>query len=89
MHLTVTQELVAQLTSYDLEGGLHLFDLKPTWKDSKFILFPINLKYINKKEVTLECKLVNYRFVNQQDYKRIKSIFRLMYLTRKLHGESN
>ncbi len=84
MELTVTQELVAELSTFDIEGGVNLFDIKPTWKDSKFILYPINLQYINQQEVTLECKFVNYRFVNQQDYKRIKSIFRLMYLTKKL-----
>jgi hypothetical protein len=84
MQKTVSQELVANLTQFDLEGGMNLFDVKPSWKDNKFILYPIRLQHINLTEVTLEVQIVNYRFVNQQDYKRIKGIFRLMYLTDKV-----
>lgn len=84
MQLSVSQELVSNLTVFDMEGGMHLFDVKPSWKDSKFILYPIRLQHINLIEVTLEVQKVNYRFVNQQDYKRIKGIFRLMYLTGKV-----
>ncbi len=84
MQLSVSQELVANLTVFDREGGMNLFDVKPTWKDSKFILYPIRLQHINLSEVTLEYQNVNYRFINQLDYKRIKSIFRLMYLTNKV-----
>ena len=84
MQLSVSQELIANLTKFDLEGGMYLFDVKPSWKDSKFILYPIRLQYINLTEVKLEVQKVNYRFVNQQDYKRVKGIFRLMYLTDKV-----
>ena len=80
MQLSVSQELVSNLTVFDMEGGMNLFAVKPSWKDSKFILYPIRLQHINLIEVTLEVQKVNYRFVNQQDYKRIKGIFRLMYL---------
>ena len=86
MQLSVSQELVAKLTQFDLEGGMYLFDVKPSWKDRKFILYPIRLQHITKSEVTLEVQEINYRFVNQQDYKRIKGIFRLMYLTRKVEN---
>jgi hypothetical protein len=84
MQLSVSQELVAKLTCFDLEGGMHLFDVKPAWKYSKFILYPIRLQHINLLVVTLEERNINYRFVNQKDYKRIKGIFRLMYLTNKI-----
>jgi hypothetical protein len=84
MQLSVSQELVSNLTVFDMEGGMNLFAVKPTWKDSKFILYPIRLQHINLTEVTLEVQKVNYRFVNQQDYKRIKGIFRLMYLTDRI-----
>lgn len=84
MQLSVSQELIANLTQFDLNGGMYLFDLKPTWKDSKFVLYPIRLQHINLIEVILEVQQVNYRFVNQQDYKRIKSVFRLMYLIDKV-----
>ena len=86
MQMSVSQELVAKLTVFDIEGGMHLFDVKPTRKDCKFVLYPIRLQYINLVEVTLEVRGVNYRFVNQQDYKPIKEIFRLMYLTGKIIG---
>ena len=81
MQLSVSQELVSNLTVFDMEGGMHLFDVKPSWKDSKFILYPIRLQHINLIEVTLILQKMNYRFVNQKDYKQIKEIFRLMYLT--------
>ena len=84
MQLSVSQELVSNLTVFDMEGGMNLFAVKPSWKDSKFILYPIRLQHINLIEVTLEVQKVNYRFVNQQDYKRIKGIFRLMYLTDRI-----
>jgi hypothetical protein len=84
MQLSLSQELVANLTVFDIAGGMNLFDVKPSWKDSKFILYPIRLQQIDKYEVTLEVQKVNYRFMNQQDYKRIKGIFRLMYLTEKV-----
>jgi hypothetical protein len=47
-------------------------------------LYPIRLQHINLLVVTLEERNINYRFVNQKDYKRIKGIFRLMYLTNKI-----
>ncbi len=81
MQKTVSQELVANLTQFDLEGGMFLFDVKPSWKSDKLLLYPIRLQHINLIEVTLVLQKMNYRFVNQKDYKQIKEIFRLMYLT--------
>ena len=72
MQLSESQELVSNLNVFDMEGGMHLFDVKPSWKDSKFILYPIRLQHINLIEVTFEVQKVNYRVVNQKDYKRIK-----------------
>jgi hypothetical protein len=84
MELSILKELVAQITTFDLEGGVNLFSIKPTWIDSKFIPYPVNLKYINKVESTMETTSMKYYFVQQQDYIRIKSIFRLIYLTEKV-----
>lgn len=86
MQLSVSQELVAKLTCFDLKGGMHLFDVKPDLKDCKFILYPIRLQHINLSLVTLEERNINYRFINQQDYKRIKGIFRLLYLTNRINN---
>jgi hypothetical protein len=84
MELSILKELVAQITTFDLEGGVNLFSIKPTWIDTKFIAYPVSLKFINKVETTLETKTMKYYFVQQNDYVRIKSIFRLMYLTEKV-----
>ena len=84
MELPILKELVEQITTFDLEGGVNLFSIKPTWIDTKFIAYPVNLKFINKVETTLETKTMKYYFVQQNDYVRIKSIFRLMYLTEKV-----
>ena len=41
---------------------------------------------VTKVESTLETTTMKYHFVQQDDYVRIKSIFRLMYLTEKMTG---
>jgi len=84
MDISIAKEIVNKLTTYDLDGGKYLFDVKPNWKDAKFILYPVNLKEITQKEKVINFQSIHCHFVNQVDYKKIKSIFRLMYFTNKL-----
>jgi hypothetical protein len=84
MEFPVNQELISQLDAYTLAGGLSLFDLRPEWKDSKFILYPYQIKQINNKESILYFQNKKYHFVNQSDFKRIKSIYRLMFFVDKI-----
>lgn len=86
MELPILKEILAKITTFDLEGGIHVFSVKPTWKDRRFIVYPVNLKYVTKVDSTLETTTMKYHFVQQEDYVRIKSIFRLMYLTEKMTG---
>ena len=88
MQQSVTKELISQISTFDWEGGMNLFDVRPNWKDTKFIAYPVNLKYIDNVESILETTSMKYFFVQQQDYIRIKSIFRLLYLTEKVVGIS-
>jgi hypothetical protein len=80
MEMTINQLILREQNYQDFEGGMYLFDYKPNLKGCKFVPIPYNLKFVPSYGESFEFRTTNYVLKNQHDYKRMKSIYRLMYL---------
>ena len=85
MQVTDSQKVVTTISRFDLAGGMNLFDIKPSWKDSKFVAYPYFLKQVPLYREMMHFKNIEFIMFGLSDYKRIKAIYRFMYLADKFN----
>lgn len=85
MQVTDSQKIVTTISRFDLAGGMNLFDVNPTWKDSKFVAYPYFLRQVPLYREMMHFRNVKFILLDISSYKRIKGVYRFIYLTEKFN----
>ncbi len=87
MQVTDNQKVIKTISRFDLAGGMNLYDVIPSWKDSKFVAYPYFLKQVPLCPGRMNFRDLQFVLYGLSDYNRIKGVYRLIYLSDKCNKD--